>query len=172
METTTTLTLHEANRPDAPLIFILDGDSFRMDMSAAFRPGEAGALAQPAEPWQQALESFFYQLAGEIVRGFSGPFHVRDLDINVQGDTLTLQVWKRVQGLRLAPAVISLSGIDDPAAAANFADLVRERSLAALPPSRYRGLLDYWATWILGVLALLSGFISLGWWVSRRSRRD
>jgi hypothetical protein len=166
------LIVFEARDPDAPQMFTLEGESFWMDLSAAFLPQPASPDAPSPQPWEQTLEEGAMKFARNMVRAFSGPVHVRDIAFSVSGDVLTVQIWKRVRGLRLAPIVVVLSGITNPEEAARFAALIQERARAAAHPGIYHGLFDYWASWITLVMGILSGFIALGWWISRRSRQS
>lgn len=171
MSATKTLTLHETKRPDTPITFTLDGDWFWMDISAVFTPAPDQDQA-PVDPFEQKLEASVMTFAGRLVDSFSGPVHVKDLTFQVNGEGLFVQLWKRTRGLRLVPATIILSSIDDPEAAQAFASLVQARAQEADHPGRYAGLLDYWGSWIGMVMAVLSGFVALGWWMSRRSGRS
>lgn len=147
-----TLVLFEAKHPDRPLIFLLDGDRFSMDLTAAFSPGE---------PEQDALAAWAEGLAGKLVQPFQEPMSVKDVTFLVQDDKLTLVLWKRLRGLRVAPVTIMLSGINDPQAAADFADLLQERTWYAPHPGRYTGPLDYLFTWVLAGAAAAGGVYGL-----------
>ena len=58
-------------------------------------------------------------------------------------------LWKRLRGLRVAPVSIQLTHISDPQAAADFAELIKERAQFAPQPGRYTGPLEYLGTWVL-----------------------
>jgi len=162
-----TLTLHEADHPNRPMYFSLDGSQFQMDISAVFAPAEP-ALGDEV---QDALDGPMGQVAQKLLQPFSGPTHVQDVVFLAEGDKVTLQVWKRARGLRLAPAVVSLSEIDDPLAAAEFAARLKEAALASARPGKYTGALDYWGSWLLMGLGAAAAVVSLGWWLSRKSKQ-
>ena len=164
MSTPYTLTLHETKHPDRPVTFALDGDTFYLDISALFGPEVQPPAAPPKDPFDKRMEL----VTQEIIAPFSGPAHIRDVSFFAQGDAVTLQIWKRTQGLRLAPITISISGIDDPEGAADFAARVKENALAATHPGKYTGPLDYWGSWILMGLGAASALLSVAYWLSRR----
>jgi hypothetical protein len=161
-----TLTLHETNRPDRPITFTLDGNLFQLDIRALFAPEQPEPGIPPKQPWEERLA----MMTKKIIEPFSGPVHVKDVLFLAQGENITVQIWKRARGLRLAPMVIGLNGIDDPQAAANFADLVRERSLAAPRPGRYAGPLDYWGAWALLALGAAGGVVAAAYFLYRRGK--
>ena len=164
MTTPYTLTLHEADHPDQPITFTLDGDTFQMDIGALFGPETPALDTPPKEPWEERLEL----VTQKFIQPFSSPMHVRDVTFLAQGDAITLQIWKRLGGLRLAPILITIDDIDDPVATADFAQRVEEQAHFASRPGKYTGPLDYWGSWILMGLGVASAFISLGYWLSRR----
>ena len=162
-----TLTLHQTDHPNRPLLFSLDGNQFQMDLSALFIPD---APAPDAEP-QSALEARMEQMAQKVIQPFSGPTHAQDVVFLAEGDKVTIQVWKRSRGLRLAPVVVGLTEIDDPLAAAEFAARLKEAALASARPGKYTGALDYWGSWLLMGLGAAAAVVSLGWWLSRKAKQ-
>ncbi|MBN2146988.1 MAG: hypothetical protein JW726_06350 [Anaerolineales bacterium] len=163
----TTLTLHETKDPEKAMFFALDGDYFTMDLSDMFKPKEPASDAPPPDPMAGRMDA----MVAKIVQPFSGPTHVKDVTFLVEGDKLTIQIWKRTRGLRLAPMVATMNGIDDPQAAAIFAAQLKERSLAASHPGKYSGALDYWGSWALMVLGAVTGVAVATYYLSR-SRKN
>ena len=152
-----TLVLHETAHPDRPLVFTLDGDTFSIDITALFAPETPKPGAPPPDPIEQRMEAF----ALKMVQTFTAPAHVRDVLFVVHGDQVTLQMWKRSRGLRLTPATIGLSGIDNPAAAADFAAQLQARAASSASPARFPGLLDYWGSWVLMGAGVVTAAYSL-----------
>jgi hypothetical protein len=158
-----TITLHEAKHPERPFTFTLDGEVFSMDISALLALEAAGPEAPPKEPWEERLE----QAALKLVQPFCAPAHVRDIRFQVEDNKLTLQIWKRARGLRLAPMVLVTDEVDDPQAAAEFAALLRERAQTAAQPGKYQGAFDYWATWAALVLGAASFGAAAAYFLTR-----
>ncbi len=152
-----TLVLFEKNQLDRPLVFLLDGTYFSMDLTAAFAP----QLPAPGEPPTEPIEAWAEGLAEKLVQPFQQPMSIKDVTFLVHEDTLTLVLWKRLRGFRVAPVTIQLSQISDPQAAADFADLVKERTQFAPQPGRYTGPLEYLGTWVLMGAAAAGGFYGL-----------
>jgi len=162
--TSTTLTLHEAKHPGKPLTFTLEGDAFQMDLSQLFVPEEPIPDSPPVEPGAAQMVLAMQKM----IQPFSGPVHVKDVTFLADGENLTVQVWKRARGLRLAPLVLVLEGIDDPQGAAALAAQIKERSQAASWPGKYTGPLDYWGAWALLALGAAGGLAAALWLLKRR----
>jgi hypothetical protein len=85
----------------------------------------------------------------------TGPFHVRDVAADADGDSFRVTTWIRAGGLRAAPVQFSWRSVDNPEGARAFAEELRHRQHAASHPGRFPGPMDYWLSWLLlGGLAL------------------
>jgi hypothetical protein len=79
---------------------------------------------------------------------------VDDVAANLADDWLQVKAWVRAGGLRLVPVALIDGRVDNPVAAQDFVEEVRERK--TVTGFNIFGLLDYWATWIVaGVVALV-----------------
>jgi hypothetical protein len=85
----------------------------------------------------------------------TGPFHVRDVAADADGDSFRVRTWIRARGLRAAPVQFTWQSVDNPEGARAFAEELRHRQRAAAYPGRFPGPMDYWLSWLLlGGLAL------------------
>jgi hypothetical protein len=87
------------------------------------------------------------------------PFHVSDVYAKASDGALTVTAWVRAKGLRLVPVRFAWRQVDNPSAAEAFAQEVRARGAEASHPGRFRGLMDYWASWLLLGVLLVALFI-------------
>jgi hypothetical protein len=91
----------------------------------------------------------------KAIERLSGPVHINDVTPIFKNGEFTLTFWNRVIGLRFAPIVIMMGDVDNPAAAEQFIKTLEERQDLADNPGFFAGPLDYWATWIGAVIALI-----------------
>jgi hypothetical protein len=93
-------------------------------------------------------------LAISLIERGTRPVHVDDVAANLADDWLQVKAWVRAGGLRLVPVALIDGRVDNPVAAQDFVEEVRERK--TVTGFNIFGLLDYWATWIVaGVVALV-----------------
>jgi hypothetical protein len=96
----------------------------------------------------------------KFVERLSGPVHVKDVSPSFDNEEFSLTFWKRIAGLRVAPLIVMMGEVDNPEAARQFIETLREQQEIAEAPNVFSGPLDYWVTWI----ALLIGiFILIKW---------
>jgi len=106
-------------------------------------------------------------LAISLVERGTRPVHVDDVVANLSDDWLQVKAWIRAGGLRLIPITLIDGRVDNPVAALDFVEEVRERK--TVTGLNIFGLLDYWATWIVaGVVAL----VMLQQWRRKGSEKD
>ncbi|MBN1122315.1 MAG: hypothetical protein JXJ17_14655 [Anaerolineae bacterium] len=84
-------------------------------------------------------------------------FDINDVEVQTSEDDndLSVRLWTRAGGLRLAPVIFKWEAVDNPKAASAFADEIDRRKKSTPHPGRFAGLPDYWATWLIGGLLLI-----------------
>jgi hypothetical protein len=105
-------------------------------------------------------------LAVSLIERGTRPVHVDDVVTKLSDDWLEVKAWIRTGGLRLIPITLIDGRIDNPVAAEDFVEEVRERKTVS--GLSVLGLLDYWATWMLAALFAL---VMLQRWRRRSSDR-
>jgi hypothetical protein len=86
----------------------------------------------------------------------TGPFHVRDVAADADGDSFRVRTWIRARGLRAAPVQFTWQSVDNPQGAHAFIEELRRRQRAVSYPGRFPGPMDYWLSWLLvGILAFV-----------------
>jgi hypothetical protein len=93
----------------------------------------------------------------------TGPFHVRDVAADVDGDSFRVRTWIRAKGLRAAPVQFSWQSVDNPEGARAFTAELGHRQRAASHPGRFPGPMDYWLSWLV-----LGGLVLALFWSRRR----
>ncbi|MFP4394185.1 MAG: hypothetical protein ACLFTI_02890 [Anaerolineales bacterium] len=91
-------------------------------------------------------------MAISLVERGTQPFHVDDVNADVEGDWLRVQGWVRTGGLRLAPVTLMKGRVDNPDAASAFVNELNERKTETFGPL---ALFDYWGTWFFAGFAVV-----------------
>lgn len=113
---------------------------------------EAEAQIEVEEPERARL--WLRPLAVSLIERGTRPVHVDDVVAGVTDDWLRVRAWVRAAGLRLVPITLIDGRVDNPVAAEDFVQKVRERKTTT--GFNMLGFLDYWGTWIAaGVIALV-----------------
>ena len=127
--------------------------------------GEAGAEAEVMEAERPKL--WLRPVALSLIERGTRPVHVDDVVAKLTDDWLQVRAWIRTGGLRLIPIALIDGRVDNPVAAQDFVEEVRELKTDA--GWRAFGLFDYWATWIVaGIVAL----VSFQQWRRKGSEKD
>ena len=159
MENTYTFIARSAENPLRVATFTLYADRMSIGLGApleqvgALMPDESNEAAENAElietgsPWLRPLII-------SLIERRTMPFHIRDVEISRSNGALSVYAWIRVAGLRLFPVIMSWSEVDNPAAADDFVREIQERKQAASPVRKFVGFLDYWVTWVSGLIAV------------------
>lgn len=124
--------------------------------------GEAQAetKGQPEESIEPAPEfqryAWIKPATVSLLERATQSFDVNDVRASAEHGGLRVTMWVRTKGLRLAPVVFAWRQVDNPQGAENFAEELNRRREVSDPPGRFRGLMDYWASWLLaGLLAFV-----------------
>lgn len=160
MENTYTYTARSVENPEYSVTFTLfdhrmsvgTGAPMEQMAQALERVGaEEEAAEETAEGEEiEAVEAekqsklWLKPMAISLVERGTKPFHVDDVDADVEGDWLHVRGWVRAGGLRLAPVTLMKGRVDNPDAAQAFVDEVNERKTEAFGPL---ALFDYWGAW-------------------------
>ena len=171
MENTYTYTARSALAPEKVVTFTLYDHHMAVDVGAPLE--QIGRVLQEAgeEPTAegdteaQASEMGAYPLkptAISLLERGGQPFRVADIYARAKEDALSVTAWVRAKGLRLVPIRFAWQQVDNPEGASAFAQEVRARREVALHPGRFRGLMDYWVSWLLPGVLLLGLFLPRG----------
>ena len=126
-----------------------EGAEEEMEEEKEVEEGEAASIA--AEVKKQS-KLWLKPMAISLVERGTKPFHVDDVDADVEDDWLHIQGWVRAGGLRLAPVTLMKGRVDNPDAASAFVDELNERKTEAFGPL---ALFDYWGAWFFAGLAVV-----------------
>ncbi len=118
----------------------------RVGAGEAEEEGAGAAEGEEIEAVEAEKQSKLWlkPMAISLVEQGTKPFHVDDVDADVEGDWLRVRGWVRAGGLRLAPVTLMKGRVDNPDAALAFVDEVNERKTEAFGPL---ALFDYWGAW-------------------------
>jgi hypothetical protein len=117
---------------------------------------QVAAAESRGDEAKKQLKTQFKPTTLKVVENLSGPVHLGDVNVELDDDgQFTLNSWKRVGGLRLAPLNISIGPVDNPKAAEAFIAEFEQRRAASSHPSKFFGPLDYWFGWVGLVLVAM-----------------
>jgi hypothetical protein len=117
-----TFTLHDHHLTAE---FALPPDEIDQRLKAAIGQAETSA-AQSADTNQ-----WIASVAEPLRQHGDEPFALDDIDASTDGDALRVTAWSHADDQRLQPIVIALDHVDNPQAAAAFADEVNHRKLVS-----------------------------------------
>ena len=154
-ENTYTYTARSAVNPSKVVTFTLHDHHMSIEPGAPLEHVERALGVEEdetkAEP-EARIQPWVKPVAVSAMERVARPFNIADVDVNAQDDRLQVTSWVRTTGLRLAPVVFLMEHVDNPEAAHAFAKEVKERKASAAHPGLFRGLLDYWASWLFAGL--------------------
>jgi hypothetical protein len=167
MENTFTFTARNATDPRKVITLTLHGTWLSVGMGpaleqferAAETEGEAQAASLPNRLWLRPM-------ALSLLERTRGPLPVGDVFAKIEGDNLSLKAWLRAGGLRSVPVTLVDGPVDNDEAARAFVEELSQRKTQEEPVFGFLELLDYWATWILGISAIIG---ALAIWRRRRN---
>ncbi len=175
MENTFTFTARSALASERVVTFTLYDQHMAVDVGAPLEHvervvrglGDEPETDAEAESPGGAQTAYALKPAAVSLLEKSGrPFDIGDVYAQAKGDALTVTAWVRAKGLRLAPVRFAWKQVDNPEAAHAFAEEIRARSQDAPHPGRFRGLMDYWISW------LLLGVLLFALFMPRRDQED
>jgi hypothetical protein len=164
MDKTYTYTARSADNPERVVTFTLRGSRMSVGVGTPLEQVEkalqigGGEELEPEEELEEEAavvseeehKLWLKPLAVSLMERGTRPLHVDDVDAKAADDWLQVRAWVRTGGLRLFPITLIDGRIDNPDAAQAFAEEIAERQVGL----KLFGLLDYWATWIVGGLLL------------------
>jgi len=174
MENTYTYTARSALDPARVVTLTLYENYLSVGVATPLEHIERAVRAATAEEEDEArgeirLQPWLRPAAISMIERGLHPFHVGDVEARADERWLRVRAWFRTGGLRFLPVTLVGGEVDNPEAAQAFVRELRRRKKAAGGPSWLFGLLDYWATWIVGgVLAVV--FMQL--WRRKRGRES
>lgn len=165
MPFTYTYTARNKDNPNRVMTFTIYEDRLRVNLT-----GLVDQVSEVIEDDDQkaAVKKILTNQSGttiyKAIERITGPVHINDVTPDLKGAQFTLTFWRRLAGLRFAPFVLIMGEVDNPEAATQFIDTLKERQALTETPSVFSGPLDYWATWI----AMLIGIIVLVKWPRKK----
>lgn len=116
---------------------------------------------------EEAPKLWLRPMAVSVVQRGTRPVHVDDVVTRVDEDWLRVRTWIRTGGLRLLPITLIDGQVDNPVAAQDFVEEVRERkTISGFNPF---ALFDYWLTWVMGAATAL---VMLQQWRRKGGEKD
>ena len=168
MAETYTYTARSAEDPERVVTFTLRGSRMSVGVGAPLeqveqairlgRGAEEEAIEEGGEAEVEVAEAerpklWLRPLAVSLVERGTQPVHVDDVVASLVDDWLQVKAWIRAGGLRLVPITLIDGRVDNPVAAQDFVEQVRERK--TVTGFNLFAPLEYWVTWIAaGVFAL------------------
>ena len=163
---TYTFTARSVENPDQVITYTLEDNHLRVHLTGMLDSmGKVAATEERTDEARRQIKAQMNPILMKAVQGLAGPNHLSDVLASLDGDRLTITVWQRAKGLRLAPVVVN-STVDNPDAAAAFVEELDERKTTAAHAGTFSGPLDYWFGW-MGLALLLFALI---WWPINRRR--
>jgi hypothetical protein len=155
LQDTYTYTARSANDPTRVVTFTFSSHHLLVDAGAPLelveRSLQAPAIGgDEAEPAEEQSAPWLKPLAVSAVERTTRPFHVSDVYAYSDDEDLLVSAWVRAGGLRVAPVAFHMSQVDNVDAAQAFVKELERRKAATTRPGRFAGLLDYWASWLIG----------------------
>jgi hypothetical protein len=165
MPFTYTYTARNKDNPNRVITFTIYEDRLRVNLTGLVdQVSEVIENDDQKAAVKKAITSQFGTTIYKAIEQIAGPIHLQDVTPDLKGDQLTLTFWRRLAGLRFAPFVLIMGEVDNPEAAHQFIDTLKERQVQIEAPNVFSGPLDYWATWI----AMLIGLIVLIKWPRKK----
>jgi hypothetical protein len=125
------------------------------------------ASEEKKEELKEQVNTQMEPLKMKAVEQISGPSHVDDVDVQLEGKYLSLKGWTRLFGLRLSPYLYNFGLVDNQDAAEAFMQELNQRKKTAPDAGRFFGPLDYWVGW----LAVAAGMIVLFRWPRKKPHK-
>lgn len=164
MQNIYTYTAHSADETEQKVTFTLRDHSMSVELD---KPSKEVEETLPTEKddletgLASDLQSRLQPVATALMERALHSFSVADVDAVAQDDGLQVTAWIRTGGLRLAPIVFSFEHVEDPEAAQAFAQELSRRKTSVARPERPSETFDYWASWVLAGLLLITTLMIL-----------
>jgi len=146
---TYTYTARDANNPNKVVTFTLNDGHMRVNLTGILE--QAGKVAQADEKTDEIKAHLADQVkpaAVKLAENISGPFHISDVNAQLDGERLQVSLWQRAGGLRLSRVNFNMGEIDNYEAAQAFVEEVKDRQRQTDTISKFFGPLDYWVGWV------------------------
>jgi hypothetical protein len=163
MKNTYTFIARSTSNPLRVATFTLHGDRLSIGMGSPIEQMESliGEESEEveAEESKEVIEAhspWISPLIVSLIERRSTPFHIVDVEARRADGGLHVHAWSRLAGLRLFPVIMRWDEVDNPTAADDFVREVDERQEASPEGRKFIGFLDYWASWIVGAIALVA----------------
>jgi len=172
MEKTYTYTARSAVNSAKTVTFTLHDHSMSVELGVPLEQIERALKSvteESVDEQEMDLQTWLKPLALALLQQGMRPFHVGDVEAELEGESLRVTAWGRPGGLRLAPFVVAMDRVDNPDAAQAFMNELAERKGSATEPALFPGPLDYWAGWFLAGFSV--ALLAARWlWKRRRVR--
>lgn len=163
---TFTYTARNAHDPEKVITMTLVDDTFKINLTGLFdQARQITAAEEPMKATQTQASIQAKPMAMKMLETtYDSGVHINDARVVLRDHALKIIVWYRLAGLRLAPLIINIGEVDNPAGAEEFCNELARRKEATDSTSLFFGPLDYWLGWA-GILLFLFIFI-------RKKKRD
>ena len=156
MPFTYTYTARNKDNPNRVATFTIFDDEVKVNLTGIF---DQVSDVMDEEKRKEAVKEIISTQSGtalyKLTERLSGPAHINDVTPIYNDEKLIVTFWKRLKGLRFAPVVLSMGPVDNPEAASQFVEILKDRQEQADAPGFFAGPLDYWATWIAALIGLV-----------------
>jgi hypothetical protein len=131
---------------------------------------KTAARQEAADSKQQAETDQWLAAVAEPLRERGNePFVLDDVDASMAGEDLRVTAWSHTEDRRLQPIVIALEHVDNPQAAAAFANEVNRRKLASARRVRLTQAVGRRAIWyVMGFISAVALIV----WLQKKSFDD
>jgi len=157
---TFTYTARNAHDPEKVITLTLVDDTFKINLTGLFdQARQITSAEKPMEVTQTQASIQAKPMVMKMLETSSGEgVHINDTRVILRDNALKIIAWYRLAGLRLAPMIINVGEVDNPAGAEEFRSELARRKESTDSASLFFGPLDYWLGWA-GILLFLFIFI-------------
>jgi len=160
MAETYTYTARDAENPDNLVTITLYPDSVKINPTGLWdQLGKLSTTDEKAEELRRQLANHAGPTALKLIESISGPIHLRDFNVHLEGERLQINTWQRLNRLRLAPLNLTFQRVDNLDAAEAFIAEVQRRKQDMGSAQTLPGIFDYWAGWMVLAIGILTGVL-------------
>jgi hypothetical protein len=170
MEKTYTYTARSAVDSAKTVTFTLHDHSMSVELGVPLEQIERALKSvadDSTDEQERDLQTWLRPVALALLQQGMRPFHVGDVEAELEGEGLRVTAWGRPGGLRLAPFVVAMERVDNTDAAQAFVDELGKRQGSITEPALLPGPLDYWAGWFLAGVSV--ALLAVRWLWKRRN---
>ena len=172
MAETYTYTARDADNPDSLVTITLYPDYVKINPTGLWdQLGKLSAADEKAGELRRQLANQAGPTALKLIESISGPIHLSDFNVSLEGERLRINTWQRLNRLRLTPINLTIQRVDNPDAAGAFVAELQRRKQDIASAQVLPGIFDYWASWTALAIGVLTGVLVVVL-MQRRNRRS